>query len=47
MSKSQCTGPAQGVLLSEAPGDDEVLGRVKEVEDDRPGLNFFGIFCCC
>ena len=40
-SKSNVTGAAQSVLLSQAPGDDEVLGGVEEVEDDRPGLNFF------
>ena len=40
-SKWNVTGAAQGVLLSQAPGDDEVLGGVEEVEDDRPGLNFF------
>ena len=37
-------GSAEGVLLLKAPGDDEVLSGVKEVEDDSSRLQTLG-FC--
>ena len=37
-------GFAPGVFIPEAPGDDEVLGRLEEVEDDRPRFTALG-FC--
>ena len=35
-------GVAKGVLLLETRRDDEILGRVEEVEDDRAGLQALG-----
>ena len=35
-------GSAEGVLLLEARGDDEILGGIEEVEDDRTGLQALG-----
>ena len=35
-------GFAEGVLLLKARRDDEILGRVEEVENDRTGLQALG-----
>ena len=39
---SQSPGFAEGVLLLEARRDDEILGGIEEVENDRTGLQALG-----